>query len=344
MTPARSTQSAGPTSWLRDPAIDVLRVGCILYIVGYWHLVPYTEAFPGYANGVTECIKDIALGAFVFCSGLLLARRRIGWDRATVMSFYRRRVLRIYPLYALALLLFGASGLAGYDQIVAALLLVSMFDPPAPYTLWFVSMIMTFYLLTPLWIRLADTPRYYLAHGLLLLTAGVCVHAWVQPLDARIIQYLPCFLFGIAYARLPAIGRMLDGSALPLLAAFCAAFVLARIDFGEDALAVVARIPLILAGTLLVFRFADRYLGRFGSPAILRLAYASFCVYLFHRVIFQWSIGLYFPVAGPERLVYLLAVVLPVTLAVAYGLQRAYDRGLQRLSRRGAAHVQNPVA
>lgn len=337
MTLAQSSQAARA----RDPAIDVLRVGCILYIVGYWHLVPYTEAFPGYANSVTECIKDIALGTFVFCSGLLLAGRRIGSDLDSVMTFYRGRVARIYPLYALALLLFGATGLADRERVVDALLLVSMFDPPAPYTLWFVSMIMIFYLLTPLWVRLADAPRSFLAHGAFLLAAAVCVHAWVRPLDARIIQYLPCFLFGIAYARMPAIGRTLDGMTLPLLASFCAALVLARIDFGTESLAVVGRIPAILAGTLLVFRFADRHLGRFGSPAILRLAYAGFCVYLFHRVIFQWSIDLYFPSDGVARLVYLLAVVLPATLVVAYGLQRTYDRGLRMLSRREAAHARN---
>lgn len=344
MADVQRLRSTEPTAWTRDPAIDVLRVACILYIVGYWHLVPYTEAFPGYANSVTECIKDIALGTFVFCSGLLLGGRRIGWGRASVMSFYQRRVLRIYPLYALALLLFGASGLAGYDQVVDALLLVSMFDPPAPYTLWFVAMIMMFYLMTPVWARLAETPWVFVAHGLLLLAAAVCMHAWVRPLDVRIIQYLPCFLLGMAYARMPVIGRMLDGLALPLLGAFCAAFVLARIDFGADALAVVARIPVVLAGTLLVYRFADRYLGRFGSPAVLRLAYASFCVYLFHRVIFQWSIDLYFPADGFARLVYLLVVVLPATLVVAYGLQWTYDRGLRRLSRREALHAQNRVA
>lgn len=311
----------------RDAAIDVLRAGCILYIVGYWHLVPYSEAFPGYANSVTECIKDIALGTFVFCSGLLLAGRRIGLDRASVTTFYLRRVLRIYPLYALALLLFGMVGLADRDVIVNALLPISMFQPPAPYTLWFVSMIMTFYLVTPLWVRLADSPRYFLATALLVLAAAVFVHARVHALDTRIIQYLPCFLLGIAYARIAAFKRMLDRSALLSMALFSAAFLLYRTQYSTEAGAALGRIPAILAGTLLLFRFAGQYLGRFGSPTVLHLAYASFCVYLFHRVIFHWSIDLYFPVDGAARLTYLLAVVLPATLLVAYYTQRAYDYG-----------------
>lgn len=316
----------------RNTAIDVLRAGCILYIVGYWHLVPYTEAFPGYANAATECLKDIALGSFVFCSGLLLAGRRMGWDRASLTAFYLRRVVRIYPLYALALLLFGLTGLAEHDVIVKALLLSSMFQPPAPYTLWFVSMIMVFYLMTPLWTRLAKRPTYFLVGGMLLLASSVLVHAQVQALDTRIIQYLPCFLLGIACARIAGLARALSARAM-LLVLFIPAFLLYRVQYGAEPVAALARIPAILIGTLLLFRIASLQAGRFGTPAVLRLAYASFCVYLFHRVIFQWSIALYYPAAGAARLAYLLAIVLPATLVVAYYLQRAYDRGVQILLR-----------
>ena len=37
----------------RNSVIDLLRAACVLYIVGFWHLMTYTEAFPGYHNGVT---------------------------------------------------------------------------------------------------------------------------------------------------------------------------------------------------------------------------------------------------------------------------------------------------
>lgn len=317
----------------RNAAIDLLRAGCILYIVGYWHLVPYTGAFPGYANAVTECLKDVALGTFVFCSGLLLAGRRIGWDRASLAGFYLRRVLRIYPLYALALLLFGMAGLAERDVVVNALLLASMFQPPAPYTLWFVSMIMAFYLLTPLWTRLAESPRCFVAGGALLLAAGVFVHEQVQPLDTRIIQYLPCFLAGVVCARTAGPERVFRMRMLFVLVLFIPAFLLYRLQYGAEAAAALGRIPAILAGTLLLFRAASLHAGRLSSPAVLRLAYASFCVYLFHRVIFHWSIELYYPVAVHARLAYLLAVVLPAMLVVAYYMQSAYDRGVRLLLR-----------
>lgn len=318
----------------RDAAVDVLRAACILYIVGYWHLVPYTRAFPGYANVYTECIKDIALGTFVFCSGLLLAGRRIALTRPGLAAFYLRRVLRIYPLYVIALLLFGATGLAGDADIVDAILLLSMFNPPAPYTLWFISMIMTFYLFTPFLARLAEYPGYYLLGGIVLLAGGVLVHEHIHRLDMRIIQYLPCFLIGIACKRVAGLDHLLRSLTGLLLVLLVAAFLLYRLRYGEGAPAVLGRIPAVLTGTLFLYQYTRRWSGRVHSPLVLHLAYASFCIYLFHRLIFRVSIDLYFPDGGYERLAYLLAVVLPVTVVASYYVQRVYDRIQHVLSAR----------
>ncbi len=310
----------------RDVAIDFLRAACILYIVGYWHLVPYTHAFPGYANVYTECIKDIALGTFVFCSGLLLAGRRVALTRSGLAEFYLRRVARIYPLYVIALLLFGITGLAGNANIVNAILLLSMFDPPAPYTLWFISMIMTFYVFTPFLLRLADYPGYFLAGGIVLLAGGVLVHENVHVIDTRIIQYLPCFLLGIACKRVTSLEQLLRPRPVLLVVVLATTFLLYRLQHGEGSFAALGRIPAVLAGTLLLYQSFTSQSDRLHSPLILRLAYASFCIYLFHRLVFRVAIDLYFPDGGYSRLAYLLAVVLPVTVVVSYYTQRVYDR------------------
>lgn len=331
--PAISHKSA-PDGQDRDATIDFLRAGCILYIVGYWHLVPYTDAFPGYANSLTECLKDVALGTFVFCSGLLLAGRRIALTRAAVSAFYMRRVVRIYPLYVVALVLFGAAGLADRTVIVNAILLLSMFNPPAPYTLWFVSMIMTFYLATPFLARLAEFPYRYLLTGILMLVCAVLVHERVHTLDTRFIQYLPCFLFGIAYKRMAGLERLVRPRTALLLVLMIPAFLLYQLQHGAGGSAAMGRIPAVLVGTLLLFQSTTLLARRYNSPGVLRLAYASFCIYLFHRVIFQLSIDLYFPADGVARLAYLLGVALPATVVISYYAQCAYDRSLQLLWRR----------
>jgi peptidoglycan/LPS O-acetylase OafA/YrhL len=310
----------------RDAAIDFLRAACILYIVGFWHLVPYTQSFPGYANVYTECIKDIALGTFVFCSGLLLAGRPFTMSWPDLAAFYRRRVVRIYPLYLVALLLFGVAGLAGHAVILNAIVLLSMFRPPAPYTLWFVSMIMTFYLVTPLLLWLVRSPRVYLPAGIALLVLGIPVHLYVHPLDTRILQYLPCFLLGIAWQRYPLPEPVYARRFVLLVAGMLVAFLLYRLQHGQELYAALGRIPAILAGTMLLYQFVDRYSGRLQSQLVARMAYASFCIYLFHRLVFHYSIGLYFPDGEYWRLAYLLGVVVPLIVVVSYFTQLFYDR------------------
>ncbi|MEZ5542360.1 MAG: acyltransferase [Pseudomonadota bacterium] len=310
----------------RDAAIDFLRAAGILYIVGYWHLVPYTQSFPGYGNIYTEFLKDIALGSFVFCSGVLLARRPLAPSWSALAAFYRRRVLRIYPLYVIALLLFGVAGLASQAVVLNALLLMSMFLPPAPYTLWFVCMIMTFYLLTPPLLWLAEYPYALLLAGSTLLALGSAWHLAVHPLDTRLLQYLPCFLAGIAWTRMPALAGACARRSVLVLGVLVAAFLWYRVLYGQGLEAALGRIPAILAGTVLLYQSSVRQAGYLRARWLTHLAYASFCIYLFHRPVFHYLIGLHFPEDAWLRLAWLLGVALPLTVVLAYAVQTSYDR------------------
>ncbi|HEY9199101.1 MAG TPA: acyltransferase [Gammaproteobacteria bacterium] len=317
----------------RNIAIDLLRVLCIGYIVGYWHLIPYTDWLPGYANTVTEAIKDIALGTFVFSSGLLLARRDVHLHRKEVFDFYRRRVLRIYPLYLLALLLFGAAGLASPDVVLRGALLISMFAPPAPPTLWFITMIVLFYLLTPLLIAAAHRAGHFLATVIGLYAACLGYDAWVQPMDSRLFLFFPAFALGVYVQRVGNAHGFLHHRRLYLLALLIPAFFAGLPDErGFDTLTSVLRAPLAMLGAALCVVYAERWGGRLHSPFILLLSYASFGVYLFHRLVFEAAIALYYPAEGFAQALYLLAVAVPASFVIAYALQKLYDSGIARLT------------
>ena len=265
----------------RNNAIDLLRVLCILYIVGYWHLIPYTHWLPGYANHYTEALKDIALGTFVLSSGLLLARRDLRPRLREVLGFYGRRVVRIYPLYLVALLLFGAAGLASQAVVVNGALLISMFVPPAPPTLWFLTMIVFFYLLAPVLIRAARSRRGFMLTALALLA--------------------PALLIGLPGAN------------------------------GFDVAASLWRIPLVALGAVVSLVYVERFAKQLHSPFILLLSYASFGVYLFHRLVFELAMAVYFPAEALYQVLYLALVAVPLSFVVAYAVQKGYDAGLGRL-------------
>lgn len=317
----------------RNNAIDLLRVLCIVYIVGYWHLIPYTAWLPGYANQYTEALKDIALGTFVFSSGLLLARRDVQLRFGDILTFYQRRVVRIYPLYLLALILFGLAGLASWPVIAKAALLISSFAPPPPPTLWFITMIMFFYLLAPLLIWAARS-----ALGFVLLSAGlllVCLgyEAYIHPMDSRLFLLFPSFALGIYAQCAHGTKELMQRHHLWLLALLIPSFWLGLPgNNGFDTSTSLLRAPLVALGAVLLVIYTERLCKQLNSPFILALSYASFGVYLFHRLIFKQAIALYYPTDGLQQALYLFGLAVPVTFVVAYVLQKVYDTGLARLT------------
>lgn len=309
----------------RHMGVDFLRAVCILYIVGYWHLMNYTNAVPGYVNWFTEGLTYVALATFVFCSGFLLGRHEVKLDARGLWSFYRRRLLRIYPLYLLAALLFGLTGIASLAQVVDGLFLISMFDPPALPTLWFVTMIMVFYLIAPLLIRFAGRPAVAVLIGLAIVLSLIAVYLLVKHIDPRIVLYLPVFVLGILYRRQPAIGAFLTRYQWWLLLLALVLLRLSRMGNIWSLNGALLAIPLTLASSAALFVFADRIASRLHGPTIAFFAYASFGLYLFHRLVFKGAIALYFPQEGWSQVIYLMAIVLPISILVGYGMQRGYD-------------------
>lgn len=331
MSVARNSHASGGP---RDYAIDLLRAGCILYIVGYWHLFGYTPRLFHYANIYTEALKDIALGTFVLVSGLLLARRPLALTAGEVRRFYARRVVRIYPLYLLALLLFLLTGFATPREVVEAALLVSMLTPPPIHTLWFMTMIIFFYVLAPLLIHAADDARKLIALGCALMLLVLLWSALVHPVDLRMLQYFPAFVLGVLYQRSKGFRDGVVRLRWLLLACLAPALVVGLKLGSSPEMGVLMRVPLVAAGALALYAYAARHFGRMQSRVIGLLSYASFGIYLFHRPVLEIALRLYRPAQPGQEALYLLAVGLPVTIAIAYLLQRSYDRWARAISAR----------
>lgn len=312
----------------RNSAIDFLRAFCVLYIVGYWHLIPYSSAFPGYANYFTEGLKEIVLGAFALSSGFLLARRDVGLSAREIFSFYRRRLVRIYPLYLLAVGLFGIAGMASPAQVTKAALLISMFSPPALPTLWFITMIMFFYLAAPFLIHASGNVKGSLFLGAGVLLAFALYHIAINPIDVRMMMYFPAFLFGILLHRQPALQAFMTRWCWVPIVLLAPALASSMAGNERSITGALLKVPLILAGSGVLLVCANRFMSGTYSRAVFFVSYASFCIYLFHRIVFKYTIGVYFPTDGTYQLIYLLAFSLPATIMLAYAAQKSYDRSI----------------
>ena len=318
----------------RNIGVELLRGCSILYIVGFWHMLDYTKAVPHYKNIVTYRLTWIVLGSFVFIAGYFCGRHFIKVKTRSTLSFYLRRFMRIYPLYILSLFTFTKFGLVGSDTSLKAALLVSAFLKPEPPTLWFITMLAIFYMIAPLLVRVSRSLKVELLVLIYLVVSGLLLIYWhiSHQLDVRIVTYFPAFWLGL----LVAVRRIrLDTRKLFVLPAAALGIVTSFITNSWNlehnwlcATLMVTIVPFVLFSLSKNLTVRREWIHR----SISAVAYASFCMYLFHRPIYRQLRLLYFPKSAAAQLIYLVAFCLPVIWLLSYGIQKIYDRARERLS------------
>lgn len=313
---------------MRIVQIDAMRALCILYIVGYWHLFNYTSAFPGFYNAATVRLTVAVLGLFVLVSGYLAGQR--GREEGA-MAFYRARFLRIYPLYLLALALFGFFRIADWQTLTKAALLVSMFAGPPPPTLWFITMIMLFYLATPWLLALqARKMGFFVWCGLAVLVLYGGRHLGLA-IDVRLAMYLPCYFLGLYLARQDFASIRLPFS---LLGAGAVLGLVVSLPAAGDMENSFLSLPWALAGAAVLFALCRRMLpGTRLPPLVGIVSTASYAMYLLHRPLFMLFKKVYFPAEGLWQVLYLAGFALPLVIVLSWLVQHAYDRSLRHLPR-----------
>ncbi|MBK7565215.1 MAG: hypothetical protein IPI21_13575 [Propionivibrio sp.] len=85
----------------RDGSADSLRAVLVVYIVGYLHLGGYVGSGAHHVHWSTVALTNVVLGTFTFLSGYMLGNWSGPVDIQGLARFYKRRFLRIYPLYVL---------------------------------------------------------------------------------------------------------------------------------------------------------------------------------------------------------------------------------------------------
>lgn len=315
-----------------NKSIDYLKAFSMLYIVGYWHLFDYTNSFPYASNPITNRLTLIVLGLFVFISGFLM-----GGNSSAILSakaFYKRRLARIYPLYAFAVVLFMYYGINDLVTSAKALLGLSMFWLPAPLTLWFITMILAFYLITPLLLRFAPDSTRFAVLSFFIIACALVIQVLFRSVDARVFLYFPCFCLGIFCARhgfrvsRPQLGLVLTG--------FLSGVVMSLFLQAESwTLSQMKDVPMVLAGAYLTFCACFSNEEKFRvSRIITTLSYISFAMYLFHRPIFVTMKAIYFPSSGVAQILYLVLVCLPIIALASWILQSAYDGAYLAVAKR----------
>lgn len=308
---------------------DCARSLCMLFIVAYWHIYAHFSTPADIPAPWGGSLSRGVLASFFFISAYFLGKKPVTSVR-DALSFYKKRLLRFYPLYflsATSLLLvhylFKVDYISSFRQYILSLFGLSCFFTPAPKTIWFVSMLIPFYLVTPLinafrrvWQKAVCCILIFMA----MWGMGLCG----IPVDSRLALYFPVYSAGIILGSCISISERPRPSVLAggfLL--FCAGVLL----FGRTG-RFIWHYP-VMAGFIPFIIEAGKLLS---GPALLSrvfrfISYGSMAAYLFHRQL----LGIPLVLMGQLPVWFFYLIILPVILIVSWFIQFIYDRLLGRM-------------
>ncbi len=299
--------------------VDVARVIAILWIIGFWHLMEYSgdDFKTKYYLPAAKHISMVMLGLFMFISGNLLGKKELETG-SEIKAFYKSRFLRFYILYALSAVIMFWIGKNNISQLVTTLTATSTFILPQPLTLWFMSMLTIFYLLTPLIKRDVKTS---LGVALLFLLLHLIIPGGI---DDNIFWYYPLYAIGLFTAGNDMVKMIIKKRSTLLVSLilslifFLGAMIYWRIGY-----------LMIVPGIIFVLSLSCFIANKSIRPVISFIAYGSLCAYLFHRPIY-YVLTEIFDVAGIQHpLSVCILVMLPICLITSFCIQWTYDKGLQ---------------
>lgn len=319
------------TNIKRDSSFDIARALSALWIIGVWHLFCYDSSL-AYANIYTQRITDIFLGCFMYISGYMLSKYKFS-NMIDVWVFYKKRLARFYVLYFIALVSIYIAGvyinkpiLSGFDQLVFSLLGVASFIPPHVGTFWFMTMIMFFYMITPLLMHFKEHANRVVCF---LVVFGIYVLFYVWNgcfgyIEPYIFLFYPIYTLGLFTSR-EWINRI-KSSVLATALLLGLSFVGLLIPNYTPPIKLFLSIFTSCVGTLSLLGMSE-ILSRSNWISIVMqwVAYSSLCAYLFHRQVYSLLHSLFNHFNIPLCLLTLWIVFLPCAFITSWIIQRIYD-------------------
>ena len=310
---------------MRDRCIatDILRVIAICFVIMVRHI-------DDYASEMFQCrlvmdLTVISLGILVYISGYLLATTNHSFNSITdIKNFIIKRILRIYPLYALALLIFYFLSIINGQKLISGLLLNNLYIGEYILTLWFIPMIMVYYLMFVL-LNYNYNLKNFLSISIFIFLLLLIERLLFRSFDSVLILYFPSFICGILSARYSNYLNLSTNKSIIFLTIFL--IVLFLKDLAPSKLGIMLSTIMIISFSLLaMFLLSKVKINTKVTKFIINVSYASFCMYLIHRIIFKIALLIYQPRTDIITLMYLYLVAIPIILIVSFYTQKLYDK------------------
>lgn len=300
--------------------MDIARSFAVLWIVGYWHLreyLPQKVSFYGDAS-----ITDIVLGLFMFLSGFFLARYRFANFYKDVFLFYKKRFVRIYILYAISAVTLYLIGFnPDFHTLLTTLTATATYIPPSPNTLWFVTMLLSFYAFTP-FVHCEGTAKSLL-RMFLVFVLFVCLFVY-EGIDFRFFWCFPLYCLGLHMGKKPQFMNVLLKNKITAIST-CVLICL-FLFFYYYPVSYKIQYVILPFGIHLTLYLSRILANSHFNIIVEKVAYSSMCAYLFHRQLYYllWDHCHFSEINLPVLLYCLFSII--VCFIVSYAIQYWYDR------------------
>lgn len=313
---------------MRIKYLDNIRALCMIWIIGVWHLSDYCGN--GINNIYTQNITYGVLGAFSFLSGVMMGGYRVE-SLQDIRKFYRKRLLRIYPLFAISCTsllilhyLMNVQLISGVSQYIFTMLGLSIIITPAPGTIWYVSMILLFYILTPFLVykKAEETKTRMLLKCLICYVFFMLIKvANVGLVDERLYLLFPIYCIGLLTEK----EKILDNKCrygqllLGVIVFIIISFIETKYVQPDFIVNIVCTIFVEIMFLVFIMELGKIFKGDI-EQWLSKIGYSSMCAYLFHRQIY----GLLSRLFGSFSLIEAI-IAFGIVIIACFYIQMAYD-------------------
>ena len=296
-------------------SINILKVLGILLIllrhVGWYFQLPMEDLL----STLFLPMGELGVHIFLFCSGYGLTYSALRSDDFVLSTYWKKRFIRIYPLYIISLLLYTQFiyQIDLKNFIVHAVFLHSFFLEMShnPDPLWYMGVLFQFYLVFPLWYKIRPrSPKIFWGSVVVLFVVNFIVIFFINSTipftqrlnsnveDSSMFSFIVPIATGISLARYSynnSIGSIFSlrknfiiATVSGLLFLFVYIYVLEGTyqSFYEG----VKIIFPLLSSLVILFSITlfDRLNGKINEKIINFASSGVFCCYLFHEFIFHF--------------------------------------------------------
>lgn len=309
---------------------DIARIVSIIIIVLY-HTLGYGCVYS--SHYALRTVAYASLSIFTFQSGFLLASR-IDFGSCSFIDFMKKRLLRIWPLFFISSIILCLIGFNHWLPTVKAWFGLSSLWRPAPRTMWYVGFLIFLYANTLFWAK-GGIKKQILKF---LLTMGIVagIQLVFHVVDKRTFYYAPVYFMGII------IGQYYYEKFFSIISNPKHVVVMMLLFLSILIVQINCHRTLLLWGNTYIGMIALMslyvYLGEKwkGNQCLvstaLKLSYASFCIYLFHREVFAGLLMIWRPEYQYLTIPYLGILGLAIVIPLAYYIQKGYDGIIKRLT------------